>query len=97
MILVGDLIAAPNCRPQPTRLAFEALLGYGLVDTWAVANPGHPGYTARFNELLDDPVAEGALERRVDHVTASSGSASFGHASTGPTPTTAPQWPLALQ
>lgn len=34
----------------------------------AVARPGDPGYTAGFNELLDDPTAGGALEHRIDHV-----------------------------
>ncbi len=35
------------------------------------ADPAQPGYTAGFNELLDDPTPEGALENRVDHVMAS--------------------------
>ena len=72
-VLVGDLNTSPDLPVLPNRLAFQALLAYGLVDTWAVANPGDPGYTAGFNELLTDPSPEGALEHRVDHVMTSPG------------------------
>ena len=68
VILVGDLNSGPELPVPANQLAFRALLAYGLVDTWAVANPGDPGYTAGFNELLTDATAEGALEHRVDHV-----------------------------
>ncbi len=70
---MGDLNSGPELPVPTNRLAFAALTGYGLVDTWAVANPGDTGYTAGFNELLDDPLAEGALEHRVDHVLTSGG------------------------
>jgi hypothetical protein len=68
VVLVGDLNSGPELPVAANRLAFQALLDYGLVDTWAVANPGDPGYTAGFSELLRDPSADGALEHRVDHV-----------------------------
>lgn len=68
VVLVGDLNSGPELPVPENRLAFQALLGAGLVDTWAVAHPGDPGFTAGFNELLTDPSAEGALEHRVDHV-----------------------------
>ena len=73
VILVGDLNSGPDLPVPANRLAFAALRSSGLTDTWAVANPGDPGYTAGFEELLDDPTAEGALEHRVDHVMASAG------------------------
>ncbi len=68
VVLVGDLNSGPELPVPANRLAFEALVAFGLVDTWAVANPGDPGFTAGFNELLTDASAEGALEHRVDHV-----------------------------
>ncbi|MGH9277802.1 MAG: endonuclease/exonuclease/phosphatase family protein [Acidimicrobiales bacterium] len=68
VILVGDLNSGPELPVPENRLAYQALVDDGLVDTWAVAHPGDPGFTAGFNELLSDPVAAGALEHRVDHV-----------------------------
>ena len=68
VILVGDLNSGPELPVPANRQAFHALLAAGLVDTWAVAHPGDPGFTAGFSELLTDPAAEGALEHRVDHV-----------------------------
>lgn len=68
VVLVGDLNSGPDLPVPENRLAFQALLAAGLVDTWAVAHPADPGFTAGFNELLTDPSAEGALEHRVDHV-----------------------------
>ncbi len=73
VILVGDLNSGPDLPVPSNRLAFAALVGHGLVDTWAEVHPGDPGYTAGFNELLTDPSAEGALEHRGDHVLASEG------------------------
>lgn len=73
VILVGDLNSGPELPVPANRLAFHALLSYGLVDTWAVANPADPGYTAGFSELLTDSSADGALEHRVDHVMTSAG------------------------
>jgi hypothetical protein len=37
------------------------------VDTWPVANPGNPGLTSGFSELLDDPSAS-VFDRRIDDV-----------------------------
>lgn len=68
VILVGDLNTGPDLPVEANRLAFHALKGYGLVDTWELAHPGDPGHTSGFNELLTDPTPEGALEHRVDHV-----------------------------
>jgi endonuclease/exonuclease/phosphatase family metal-dependent hydrolase len=68
VILVGDLNSSPELPLPANRLAFQALLDFGLVDTWAVTNPGNPGFTAGFNELLNDPSAAVTLEHRVDHV-----------------------------
>lgn len=73
MILAGDLNSGPELPVPANRLAFQALVAAGLVDTWAEANPGDPGFTAGFGELLNDPSADGALEHRVDHVMASAG------------------------
>ncbi|MDP8976202.1 MAG: endonuclease [Actinomycetota bacterium] len=73
VILVGDLNSGPDLPVPANRLAFAALVTFGLIDTWAVVHPGEPGYTAGFNELLNDPSAEGALEHRVDHVLATEG------------------------
>ncbi|MDQ3896508.1 MAG: endonuclease/exonuclease/phosphatase family protein [Actinomycetota bacterium] len=73
VILVGDLNSGPDLPVLANRLAFYALELYGLVDTWRVVHPDDPGYTAGFNELLNDPTAEGALEYRVDHVMTSPG------------------------
>ncbi len=88
VVLVGDLNSGPELPSVANRLAFAVLAGYGLADTWAVANPGQPGYTAAFDELLDDSSAEGALEHRIDHIMASG--ASSRHGSTGPIPTSGP-------
>jgi endonuclease/exonuclease/phosphatase family metal-dependent hydrolase len=68
VVLVGDLNSGPDLPVPANRLAFQALLAAGLVDTWAVAHPGDPGFTAGYSELLTDPAGAGALEHRVDHV-----------------------------
>ena len=49
------------------RLAYQALIAAGMVDTWPVANPGNPGPTAGFSELVNDPSA-GVLDNRIDMV-----------------------------
>jgi endonuclease/exonuclease/phosphatase family metal-dependent hydrolase len=67
VILAGDINSGPELPEPVNRLAFFALTEFGLVDTWAVANPGDPGFTSGFGELLDEPL-ETALEHRVDHV-----------------------------
>jgi endonuclease/exonuclease/phosphatase family metal-dependent hydrolase len=67
VILVGDINSGPELPVPENRLAFLALVDFGLTDTWAVAHPGDPGFTAGFGELLDDPPGT-ALEHRIDHV-----------------------------
>ncbi|MQA99886.1 MAG: hypothetical protein GEU78_06275 [Actinobacteria bacterium] len=69
VVLAGDINSGPELPVEVNRLAFFELTGFGLVDTWAVANPGDPGFTSGFGELLDEPL-ESALEHRVDHVMA---------------------------
>ena len=68
VVLVGDLNSGPDLPVPANRLAYQSLIAAGLIDTWAVAHPGDPGFTAGFSELLTDPAGEGALEHRVDHV-----------------------------
>jgi hypothetical protein len=67
VVLAGDINSGPDLPVAANRLAFFALTDFGLVDTWAVANPDDPGFTSGFGELLDEPL-ETALEHRVDHV-----------------------------
>ncbi|MBJ7354096.1 MAG: endonuclease/exonuclease/phosphatase family protein [Thermoleophilaceae bacterium] len=67
VVLVGDMNSDPN-EPSPGNLAFGALLAGGLTDTWPVANPGDPGYTFGFGELVDDPSPAGLFNQRIDHV-----------------------------
>ena len=71
VILVGDLNSSPDLPVPDNRLAFQVLTDGGLVDTWAVANPGDRGYTAGLSELLNEPTP--VLEHRVDHVMTSAG------------------------
>lgn len=66
-VLVGDINSSP-AQAFPDNLAFGALLAAGMSDTWAVANPGDPGYTCCFGELLDDPSPVGVFSQRIDHV-----------------------------
>ena len=67
VVLVGDMNSDPNA-PYPDNLAFGALLAGGLTDTWTSANPGDPGYTFGFGELVDDPSPAGLFNQRIDHV-----------------------------
>jgi Endonuclease/Exonuclease/phosphatase family len=67
VVLVGDINSGPDLPVPENRLAYQALIAAGLVDTWLVANPGDPGPTAGFSELLDDPSAD-VLDNRVDMV-----------------------------
>jgi endonuclease/exonuclease/phosphatase family metal-dependent hydrolase len=67
VVLVGDINSGPEVPDSNDRLAYQALIGAGLVDTWPVANPGDPGPTAGFSELLDDPSAD-VLTNRIDMV-----------------------------
>lgn len=66
-VLVGDINADPN-QPAPAGLGFDVLIGAGLVDTWAAVNPGDPGYTSGFGELVNDPSPAGLFVERIDHV-----------------------------
>jgi endonuclease/exonuclease/phosphatase family metal-dependent hydrolase len=67
VVLVGDMNSDPN-EPSPGSLAFNALLAGGLTDTWASVNPGDPGYTFGFGELVNDPSPVGLFNQRIDHV-----------------------------
>jgi endonuclease/exonuclease/phosphatase family metal-dependent hydrolase len=52
----------------PGDLAFNTLLAGGLTDTWPIANPGDPGYSFGFGELVNDPSPAGLFTQRIDHV-----------------------------
>jgi endonuclease/exonuclease/phosphatase family metal-dependent hydrolase len=65
-VLVGDINSDPN-QGSPNNIAYNVLIGAGLVDTWPVANPGDPGLTCCFSELLDDPSAS-VFGSRIDDV-----------------------------
>jgi endonuclease/exonuclease/phosphatase family metal-dependent hydrolase len=73
VVIVGDLNSDPNdpsaSPPDPTSnsLAFNILTAFGYDDTWAIANPGDPGYTSGFNEFVNDADTSG-LDHRIDHV-----------------------------
>ena len=66
VVLVGDLNSGPELPVPANRLAYQALVAAGLVDTWLALHPGDPGFTSGYDELLLDP--PGTLEHRVDHV-----------------------------
>jgi endonuclease/exonuclease/phosphatase family metal-dependent hydrolase len=66
VVLVGDINSDP-AQSSPDNAAFSVLIGAGMVDTWAVANPGDAGLTCCFSELLDDPSAA-VFDSRIDHV-----------------------------
>lgn len=66
-VLVGDINSGPE-QAFPDNLAFGALTAAGMTDTWVAANPGDPGFTCCFGELLDDPSPIGVLNQRIDHV-----------------------------
>ena len=60
-----------NSGPEqafPDNLAFGVLAAAGMTDTWAAVNPGDPGFTCCFGELLDDPTPAGVFSQRIDHV-----------------------------
>jgi endonuclease/exonuclease/phosphatase family metal-dependent hydrolase len=67
VVLVGDMNSDPNEAP-PGNIAFNVLLSGGLIDTWPAANPGDPGYTYGFSELVNDPSPVGLFNQRIDHV-----------------------------
>jgi endonuclease/exonuclease/phosphatase family metal-dependent hydrolase len=64
VILVGDINSGP---PPADSLAYQALIAGGMVDTWPIANPGDPGLTCCFSELVDDASAD-VLDTRIDLV-----------------------------
>lgn len=66
-VLVGDMNSDPN-QASPDNIAYNVLLSGGLADTWTSANPGDPGYTFGFGELVDDPSPAGLFNQRIDHV-----------------------------
>lgn len=65
--LVGDLNSDPLAAP-PESFAFGTLIAAGMADTWLAVNPGNPGATYGFGELLDDPSPAGLFTQRIDHV-----------------------------
>jgi endonuclease/exonuclease/phosphatase family metal-dependent hydrolase len=65
-VLVGDINSDP-AQSSPDNAAYNVLIGSGMVDTWPVANPGDPGLTCCFSELLDDPSAS-VFNSRIDDV-----------------------------
>ena len=67
VVLVGDMNSDP-LQAFPNNLAFGALAAGGMLDTWAAANPGNPGLTCCFGELLDDSTPIGVFDQRIDHV-----------------------------
>lgn len=67
VVLVGDINSDPLEAP-PGNAAIGILIGAGFADTWTAANPGDPGYTCCFTELLDDPSPVGLFNQRIDHV-----------------------------
>jgi endonuclease/exonuclease/phosphatase family metal-dependent hydrolase len=67
VVLVGDINSDPN-QSSPNNLAYNVLVGSGMSDTWLTANPGDPGLTSGFSELLDDPSAASVFDSRIDHI-----------------------------
>lgn len=67
VVLVGDINSGPDLPVPANRLAYQALIAGGMVDTWPIANPGDPGPTAGFSELLTDPSPD-VLDNRIDMV-----------------------------
>lgn len=67
VVLVGDINSDPAAA-FPDNLAFGALLSAGMIDTWPAENPGDPGNTCCFTELVDDPSPVGLFTQRIDHV-----------------------------
>ena len=65
-VLVGDVNSDP-ADSSPDNIAYNVLIGSGMVDTWPVANPGDPGLTCCFSELLDDASAS-VFSSRIDDV-----------------------------
>lgn len=67
VVLVGDLNSDPM-QSSPNNLAYNVLIGSGMSDTWLTANPGNPGLTCCFSELLNDPSSASAFDSRIDDV-----------------------------
>ena len=70
VVLVGDLNSDPldptEVDDVPNALAYETLVGSGLLDAWLALHPGEPGDTSPFPEDLTDPSI--TLDERIDHV-----------------------------
>ena len=66
VVLVGDMNSDP-ADSSPDNIAYNVLIGSGMVDTWPVANPGDPGLTCCFSELLNDASAS-VFSSRIDDV-----------------------------
>ncbi|MGW5672412.1 endonuclease/exonuclease/phosphatase family protein [Micromonospora sp. NPDC003776] len=66
LVLVGDLNSGPELPDPNNRLAYLALVGGGMVDTWPVLHPGDPGYTAGLGDDLTEPADD--VEHRIDMV-----------------------------
>lgn len=66
-VLVGDINSDPADAP-PDNFAFNVLAAAGMVDSWAQVNPGKPGDTCCFDELLEAPSPVGVFNQRIDHV-----------------------------
>lgn len=66
-VLVGDMNSDPN-QASPDNIAYNTLIAAGLIDVWTVANPGNPGFTCCFDELLDNPSPVGVFDERIDQV-----------------------------
>ncbi|MFY9264917.1 MAG: endonuclease/exonuclease/phosphatase family protein [Solirubrobacterales bacterium] len=66
-VLVGDINSGPE-QTAPDNIAFGVLASAGIADTWLAVNPGDPGLTCCFGELVDDPSLAGPFDERIDHV-----------------------------
>jgi endonuclease/exonuclease/phosphatase family metal-dependent hydrolase len=66
VVLVGDLNSGPDLPVPDNRLAYLALVGGGMVDSWPILHPGDPGYTAGLGDDLTQPAWD--VENRIDMV-----------------------------
>lgn len=64
VVLLGDINSGPELPVPENRLAYQALVAGGLVDTWPILHPGDPGFTSSLGDDLVDP--PDALEHRID-------------------------------
>jgi endonuclease/exonuclease/phosphatase family metal-dependent hydrolase len=66
VILAGDMNSDPNDNTANGD-AFNALQAFGYTDPWPIINPGDPGFTSGFGELVNDPNTN-SIDSRIDHV-----------------------------